>query len=262
MKTRKKTLQALANSTRKNQDKMHKFDRIVNEVIARSDILLLVIDARRVEGSINRFLEKKLEKEGKKFIYVINKCDLITEEEQKKIKMKNSIQVSAMKHLSTMKLLRKIMEIGKGKKVSVGVIGYPNTGKSTVINALKGKHSAMTSSVSGYTKGKQKVKISQKITLIDTPGVIPYEDKEEIDSLIIGSIDANKVKDPELAAIQLIEELDGKIEDYFGVEKSEDAEETLEKIALKKNIVKKGKYPDTARMGKEIIMLWQKGKIR
>lgn len=240
---------------------MANFAALVNKVLREADILLLVVDARRVEESINRELEKKIERLDKKFLYVVNKVDLITEAEQKKIKLRPSIQISALKHLSTVRLLKKIMAIAGGKPVTVGVIGFPNTGKSTIINSLKGRHSAPTSSRAGFTRSLQKVRISNKLTLIDTPGVFSYKQKN-INHIVIGSIDTNKLKDPEGAAIELIDTLNGKIERYYDVKKHEDPSDTLEEIAIKNNILKKGGIPDVARMGKQIIVLWQKGTIR
>lgn len=238
------------------------FDKLVEKVINQSDILLIVLDARRVKDSINKKIELKIKKQKKKLIYVINKIDLIKKYQQDKIILKNSFQISAKKHIGSLTLLKKIMEVGKGKEVTVGVVGYPNTGKSTIINALKGRKSAKTSSISGYTKALQRIRISKKVLMIDTPGVFSYEPKEEISNIIIGAVDNQKVKDPEDTAIQLIEKLKGKVEKYYKVKKHEDALETLEIIAMKKNILKKGNKPDTARMGKEIIRLWQIGKIK
>lgn len=240
---------------------MVSFDKIVNNVIYEADIILLIIDARRVKESINKKIEEQILSKKKKFMYIINKCDLITKEEQQKIKLDNSLQISATKHWGTMRLLQKIMLLGKGKDVVVGVVGYPNTGKSTVINALKGKHSAPTSSKSGYTKGLQKIRISRKIMLLDTPGVFSFDDKKEVKNLIIGAVDAEKLKDPEAGAMELIQALDGTIEKHYGVKKRKDFLKTLEEIAIKKKILKKGGVTDNARMGKQIIMMWQKGKI-
>jgi len=240
---------------------MANYGELVDKVIRGSNIILLVLDARRVKESINKDILEKLK--GKKFIYVINKIDLISKREQDKIKLTNSVFVSAKKHTGTMNLLKKIMKLGKGKEVTVGVVGFPNTGKSAIINALKGRHSASTSPRAGYTTGLQKIRVSKKVVLIDTPGVFSYaiEKMKKIDKLIIGSVDADKIKDTENAAISLIEELDGKIEKYFDVKKKEDAYDTLEEIAIKQNILKRGGVADTGRMGKEIIRMWQKGKI-
>ena len=206
---------------------------LVDKVIQQSDIILIVVDARRLKESMDPELEKDVKAAKKKYLYVINKVDLV----DKPPKLKQSIAVSAREHLSTMKLLKKIMMLARGEEATVGVIGYPNTGKSTLINALKGKHSARTSSISGYTKAIQMVRISKKLIILDTPGVIPYQNQEE--RIIVGAMDATKIRDPELAAMKLIEALEGKVEKYFGVKIREDKQETLEEIAVKKKIVKK-----------------------
>jgi len=240
---------------------MADFEKLVERVINSADILLMVIDARKIDECINKKIVAKINQRNKKIIYVLNKCDLLSESELKKIRLTDSVKISATNHRGTMKLLRKIMVLGKGKEVTVGVVGLPNTGKSSLINALKGKHSAPTSSISGFTRGIQKLRINKKIMMIDTPGVFSNTENEVI-LVSIGAIDADKIKDAEIYAINLISTLNGKIEEYFSVTKHEDALETLENIAIKKHILRKGGLPDTERMGRQIVWLCQKGKIK
>ncbi len=235
---------------------------LADRVLRQSDIVLLVIDARDVQGSINREIENKIRCMGKKFLYVVNKCDLISKEQQDKIKLPNSIQISAAKRWGTLRLWKKIIEMSKGKEVVVGVVGLPNTGKSMIINVLKGRHSAPTSPISGFTKGIQKLRADSRVVLLDTPGVLPREVEDKTGMYAIGAIGYEKIKNPEMAVAKLMEKMGGKIEEYFGVEKSGGPMETLEKIALKKHALKKGGLPDTARMARRIIMLCQRGEIR
>ncbi|SRR3989344_3175343 len=243
---------------------MANWRKIVDNVIYTSDIILLIIDARDTWVSRNRDLEYKIGQLGKKYIYVINKCDLLEEQDVRKIKMPNSIKISATLHSGTVRLLKKIIELSKGKEATVGVVGLPNTGKSSVINALKGRKSAPTSSISGFTKGLQKIRISKNIMMLDTPGVLPWgkRSSDDIELVAIGTRDAGKIKDADMAAALMIERFNGKIEEFFGVEKCEDTYDTLENIALKKKILKKGGEPDAVRMGRRIIELCQRGDIR
>src|SRR3989344_4401528 len=141
------------------------YQELVDIVLRTADIILLVIDARKVHESINRDIEKDVTKRRKRVIYVINKCDLVQKEDIKELKVKNYVRISALNHLGTTKLLKKINELARGREVTVGVVGFPNTGKSTLINALKEKKSAPTSPVSGYTKGLQKIRISNNIMM-------------------------------------------------------------------------------------------------
>jgi len=136
------------------------FWNIVNAVIAKSDILLVVLDARVVEETRNCEIEKKIIAAGKEIIHVLNKSDLVSKEklEAEKKKFKHCVFMSAKLHEGTNLLRQKIMRVAKGEKVTCGVLGYPNTGKSSVINALCGSGGAKVAPIPGYTKAIQLLK--------------------------------------------------------------------------------------------------------
>jgi len=240
------------------------FWKIVNDVIEESDLVLLVLDARLVDYTRNTEIEEKIEKKGKRILYVINKSDLVEKKKVEEIKEEfvDCVFMSAKMHQGTGVLRREIMRLGRGEKVSVGVLGYPNVGKSSVINALSGGGKAPVGCMPGYTKGVQLLKVSQKLYMLDTPGVIPFMEKDETKHLLIGSKEPHKAHDPDIAAAYLLENNKNKVADWYGIEgKGEDGEELLEEIALKLNYMRKGGNPDIKRAAVKIILDWQKGKI-
>ncbi len=243
---------------------MKNFWKIVNQVIKDSNIIIEVLDARMIEETRNHEIEKKILAKGKKLIMVANKADLISKEKYLSLKKTypNMLFFSSKQRLSTTKLLKRLIKDAKGMQSLVGVVGYPNVGKSSLINALKGKNAAPTSSISGYTKALQKIRIAKRIYLFDTPGVFPRKENDEFQNVLSGAISAEKVKDPEMIAIKMIEMLEGKIEKHYGVEKTLDAEKTLENIAIKRGKLLKGGVPDTKTAAMQIIKEWQKGKIK
>tara|TARA_Y100000310_G_C20692961_1_gene823567 strand:+ start:2232 stop:2969 length:738 start_codon:yes stop_codon:yes gene_type:complete len=245
---------------------MANFWRIVNKVISDADIVLQVIDARFLNETRNLEIEDKVADKGKVLITVVNKSDLVNKEQLEKHLRKavRVVFVSSKDHHG-FGILRERIQI-EAKKLGwdrprVGVLGYPNVGKSSVINALKGRASAKTSSESGYTKALQNVRAGN-IILIDAPGVIPYEEKDKLKMAKVGSIDYGKIKEPDVIVMDIIAEQKGKIEAYFDVPVRRDKEETLEQIALKKKLVVKGGEPDIDRVSRMILKLWQTGKIR
>ena len=105
-------------------------------------------------------------------------------------------------------MIRREINAAKGKKekYTVGIIGYPNVGKSTLINSLagKGKGRVATSRKAGLTRGMSKVKITEGVYLIDSPGIIPRENQDEFDLFLVDSKNPNQLKDLEKNALKLI----------------------------------------------------------
>src|SRR3989344_5619761 len=155
---------------------------------------------------------------------------------------------------------RKFLPIAFKKKVSVGVVGYPNTGKSSVINALKGRKSASTSPHSGHTKAKQLIKITDNVYLTDTPSVLPYMERDKIKLAMIGAEDFTKTKDPDLAAMELIKNKKKMICKFYGVKESA-PEKVIEHIAIKYKKLSKGGEANINETARMILRDWQKGKI-
>ncbi len=242
---------------------MANFWKIVNNVIEESDVILLVLDARMPDETRNIEIEKKIQFKEKKMIYVINKCDLLEKSviERYRRQYKPSVFVSSVKHYGSTILREKIMQLLRGEMGVVGVLGYPNVGKSSVINMLRGKGSAPVSSISGFTKGVQKVRISQKVMLLDTPGVIPFKEDNKEKQTLTGTVNFDKLPDPELAVLILIEKYPGKLEEYYGAEIGTDAEDSLEKITIAKKKLMKGGIPDVQTMSRRILKDWQQGKL-
>ncbi|MCB9362491.1 50S ribosome-binding GTPase [Candidatus Woesearchaeota archaeon] len=242
---------------------MAQFWNVIHEVIARSDIILEVLDARVPDISRNEELERKVEKSGKQLIYVLNKCDLVSQghAEAWKKKLKPSVFVSTKKMYGMTMLRERILRYAPEREVVVGVIGYPNTGKSSVINALKGKKAAKTSSVSGYTKGLQKVRIDNRIQILDTPGVLAFKESDEAKHALIGAKSIHQIKDPEFVALSLIVAQRDAVLESYGINDSEDEEDMLTEIAEKFSFLAKGGLPDLKRAGNKVIDDWQKGKL-
>ncbi|HLC85751.1 MAG TPA: GTPase [Candidatus Nanoarchaeia archaeon] len=246
---------------------MKKYWNIVDDVVRNSDIIIEVLDARFIEETRNRELEEKIRKQKKKLIYAINKSDLLknVKIDDIRLNLKDYVFVSARENFGTTRLRALIRSLIVKKPVNIGVVGYPNTGKSSLINALRQRSVARTSPVPGFTKGIQKIKIGEGVYLIDTPGVIHYKLENEVEQALINTKDISKIKDPEGVAIKIIELLcmnnNKIIEKVYSVKAKNSPESILNDIARKFNWLVKGGEPNIDLASRRIIQDWQRGKI-
>ena len=255
------------------------FPTIVQEVIDMTDIIIEVIDARFIDETRNTKLEEYVLTKGKKLIYAINKADLI-DYKNFKTKLRPYVLISPRERFGSVRLrdlLKRLSKNVEHKKINkdnldktlIGVIGYPNTGKSTLINFLVGRPVAKTGNEAGFTKGLQKISLTKNLMILDSPGVIPIKeysmsDKEKMSKhTLLGARSSGKVKDPELSIQYLMNEIPGVIEKHFKLkQKYEDSELLLEELALKNNFKKKGNNPDLDRAARLVLTNWQSGKIK
>ncbi|MCK4327595.1 MAG: 50S ribosome-binding GTPase [Candidatus Diapherotrites archaeon] len=232
-------------------------NRHVREVIDECDVIIEVVDARDVEGTRSRKLEGLVRRKGKVLLLVVNKMDLVKET---KVPSGRVVLMSAKKRQGTRELRSLIHLCLPGKeKIKAGLVGYANTGKSTVINALGGK--AKTSSKPGFTRGKQWLRVTKRVVLLDSPGIIP-RDEDEAKLAIKGAYDVTKLKDPIGAAMKLIRTLGPqKIAKAYTAEPFDEPYEQLEELAGKWMMLRKGAELDLDRAAKRLIRDWQTGKI-
>lgn len=252
------------------------FPKLVEDVIENADILLEVLDARFIEETRNPEVEEFIKNKGKKIIYVLNKSDTINKNKINKELLSSLypfVFLSCKERKGTRDLRKKInIEVSrlklKDNRAKIGIIGYPNTGKSSITNLLSGIHQARTSAEPGHTKGIQNIRISKNILLIDTPGVIPSNEKSATNRedlkkhAKIGVRSFSRIKDPEFVVASLMQENPLLFEKFYNIDVKGDAEILLEQLGRKKNFLLKGNCVDIDRTARLILKDWQEGNIR
>ena len=145
--------------------------------------------------------------------------------------------------------------------IIVGVIGFPNVGKSSLINSLKRSRVAGTGNTPGFTKGIQEVYLDKDIVLLDSPGVVLSKDNS--DSLILRNvIKVEDVEDPITPVEALVMRVNRKeVLREYRIPNFNTVNEFLASVARKTGKLIKGGIPDTKAAAKIVLRDWNNGKI-
>uniref|UniRef100_A0A4E9EN25 Nucleolar GTP-binding protein 2 n=1 Tax=Gibberella zeae TaxID=5518 RepID=A0A4E9EN25_GIBZA len=253
--------------------------RIWNElykVIDSSDVIIHVLDARDPIGTRCLSVEKYLKEEAshKHLIYLLNKVDLVPtsvaaawvrtlSKEHPTLAFHASINNSFGKG-SLIQLLRQFSSLHSDRKqISVGLIGGPNTGKSSIINTLMKKKVCTVAPIPGETKVWQYISLMKRIYLIDCPGIVPPSTTDTPTDLVLrGVVRVEKVEHPE----QYIQSLLNRVKKHH-MEKTyelkgwDNSTEFLELLARKAGRLLRGGEPDLDGVAKMVLNDFMRGKI-
>ncbi|KAI5981392.1 NGP1NT-domain-containing protein [Pisolithus albus] len=254
------------------------------KVIDSSDVVLHILDARDPLGtmceSVLEYMKK--EKGHKHVVLVINKCDLVP----------NWVTARYIQHLtpryptiafhaspnhsfgkgSLIQLLRQFSRLHSDKKqISVGFMGYPNVGKSSIINTLKSGKVCRVAPVPGETKVWQYINLTKRIYLIDCPGIVPTSAHDsQTDTVLKGVVRVEALPTPSEHIPALMERVKPLyLSRTYGVplpdsdqpSRGWDAGDFLNALARMKGRLLKGGEPDVDGVAKIMLSDWVRGRI-
>lgn len=165
---------------------------------------------------------------------------------------------------SLIQLLRQFSSLHSDRKqISVGFIGYPNTGKSSIINTLRKKKVCTVAPIPGETKVWQYITLMKRIYLIDCPGVVPPSTTDTPqDILLRGVVRVENVENPEQYIPAVLEKTKPRhIERTYGLKGYKDHTEFLELLARKGGRLLHGGEPDVDGVAKMVLNDFLRGKI-
>jgi len=235
-------------------------------VLREADVVIHVVDARDVKGTLNRWLNKY----KSKLLVAVNKCDLVPQtafgEIDTALSSYNYVLVSGKTGLGMSALYSAISSLARRTPAKVAIVGYPNVGKSTLMNRICGRHTVKVSPIPGETKGVQWVS-ARGFLFVDTPGVIPRYERREEDLVLKGAIRADNILNPEPIAEEVIgrflEESPEKIKETYDIRVSrrDTPSKLLERIARRRGFLLKGGEPNLYEAAKLVIRDYQRGRL-
>lgn len=270
----------------------------LRKVLFAADIVIEVLDARDPGSCRCIDLENEVTRAGKRIILLLNKIDLVpkhaVEAWVKHLKRSfptipfkcargGARPTHAMTKASTapegllqsshgvigadelMQLLKNYARSAIGKMaVTVGIVGYPNTGKSSVINSMKRMPSVEVGGKAGMTKIMQEVKLDSKVTLLDCPGIVFAGASNDPGVILRNVVRPERVKNPEQVVDALVEKVPrDKLLEFYGMEKDfSHAHELLVYIAQTRGKLLRGSGLDIPSAARLVITDWTIGKFR
>ena len=272
------------------KDKLHihwypghiaKAERALKEKLNLVDVVIEVLDARIPISSSYNDIKKLLG--DKPRLLLLNKSDLVDKEELKrwvKILAEEtscpvlSVDTKSFKCVPQIeKIVQKLSEpriqaiMAKGllrRPARVVVVGLPNVGKSSIINKLTKSSKTKVGAKAGVTRQQQWVRINPNIDLLDTPGIIPMKQDDQMKAkklAFVNSVSENAYS-VELVAKELLDLVSQNekyaqiFKDYYGVENL-----TVEDIAIKRNWLRNSAEPDTERCAGYVMKDFRDGNI-
>jgi len=276
------------------------FYREFKKVVDASDIIIQVLDARDPLGCRCPQVEQAVLTSGKnkKLILLLNKIDLIPRDNLDKwlkylrneyptIAFRSSTQnqrdrlghvrvslKACDEHLlkssnkcigatTLMNLLSNYCRKNDIKtSITVGIVGFPNVGKSSVINSLKRSQACETGSMPGVTKQMQTVKLDKLIKLFDSPGIVMTKDTSPASLVLRNCVRLETIENP-VPAVELLLNRCSKeqIMLQYNLSDFQDVNEFLSKLALKMGSLKKGGIPDIHKSAQRVLSDWTNGKL-
>ena len=270
------------------KDKLHihwypghiaKAERQLKEKLNLVDVVIEVRDARIPLSSSYTNIKKLLG--DKPRLLLLNKADLVDKEELKQwvayLKKTTNCPVIitdakgakdlalVVKHAVDLAEPRIQALMAKGllrRAARAMVVGMPNVGKSSVINKLTKSSKTKIGAKAGVTRQQQWVRINPKLDLLDTPGIIPTKQEDQVQAAklaFVSSVSENAYS-PELVAQALLDMLGGKykqvVSEFYKVE-----ELTLYNIAESRNWILKADSLDTERTAKYVLKDFRDGRL-